>query len=194
MAQPAPEWISPEEYLRREWLSPTKNEYRGGRIYPLGEPPEDLPGGRRRRAQIAVNLAALLKEGLRGSPFEVYDSGIGVEGWDRGFDLVIAREPVFTGLDAAMLANPLAMVVIHWFGDDGRSTDLLDYERLAELREVWLVNANRRLVSRNQPLEPRKWLCSFHSHGQAAMEALGIGLHVEDVCEGVQLESKPPFR
>ena len=60
IASPNSDYISPEEYLKAEELSPIKNEYRNGEVYAMA-------GASNNHVLIAGNLLALLRNHIRGS-------------------------------------------------------------------------------------------------------------------------------
>ncbi|MBK8241402.1 MAG: Uma2 family endonuclease [Deltaproteobacteria bacterium] len=57
------------EYLALEAISPVRHEFCDGQVWAMA-------GGSASRAAIAVNVASLLREGLRGRPCRVFGSDL----------------------------------------------------------------------------------------------------------------------
>lgn len=63
--------ISEQEYLDGEKISDTRHEYIAGYVYAMA-------GSSKRHAEIALNIASLLKQAARGTPCKTYVSDIKV--------------------------------------------------------------------------------------------------------------------
>ncbi len=64
-------YISPEEYLEGEKISPIKHEYRQGEVYAMS-------GASKAHDKIAVNMLAMLRSHVRGTGCSVYSSDMKV--------------------------------------------------------------------------------------------------------------------
>lgn len=64
-------YISPEEYLEGEKISPIKHEYREGEVYAMS-------GASKAHDKIAVNMLAMLSSHVRGTGCSVYSSDMKV--------------------------------------------------------------------------------------------------------------------
>ena len=200
MAELAPDWISPEEYLRRERLSPTKNEYWNGRIYPMGERPTAMAGAKRAHVLVTGNIGDALRRRLRGTECETYESEMRVLVDEAGHytypDLAVACEPAFEDENEDTLLNPLVIIEVL-----SPSTESYDrgpkfelYEMISTVQDVLFVRQTRRHVERNKRVGPRQWLRESFTEGEVPLESLGLSIPVDEIYERVKLDPNPPLR
>ncbi|MGH2386882.1 MAG: Uma2 family endonuclease, partial [Chloroflexota bacterium] len=89
IAHPLPPPLSVEEYLELEENSTIKHEYLDGYVYAM-------VGGSVDYGAIVVNVLAALRPQLRGGPYRVYNSDVGVRLGPRRFvypDLSVSCDP-----------------------------------------------------------------------------------------------------
>lgn len=193
MAQPAVEWIAPEEYLRLERLSETKNEYFDGQIFAMA-------GTSKEHSRIAINLGRILASALRGHACEPFDSNMRVRVEATGLytypDLVVACDPEFDEKGLDTLLNPIIVIEIL-----SPSTERYDqgpkfahYEKLPSVREVWFVSQERMWIERNRRMGPGQWLREWHTEGEMRIEEPSLVVPVAEVYERIQLDPNPPLR
>ena len=200
MTELVPEWISPEEYLRRERLSPTKNEYWKGRIYPIGEGPTAMAGAKRAHVLVTGNIGDALRSRLRGRECETYESEMRVLVDEAGHytypDVTVACEPEFEDDHEDTLLNPVLIVEVlspsTQSYDRGPKFEL--YENVLSVQEILIVSQDRRHVERNKRVGPRRWLRESFTAGEVVLECLNIAIPLDEVYERVKFDPNPPLR
>lgn len=200
MAQPVAEWISPEEYLRRERLSATKNECYNGRIYPMGEGPGAMAGAKRAHVLVTGNIGGGLRSRLREAACETYESEMRVRVDSVGHytypDVVVACSPEFEDEHEDTLLNPILIVEVLSPSaesyDRGLKFDL--YESVSSIQEILYVSQDRRHVERYKRVAARQWLREAFAEGEINLESLGVSIPVEEIYERVQLDPNLPLR
>ena len=193
MAELAPDWISPEEYLRREALSETRNEYFDGQIFAMA-------GTSKEHSRIAVNLIVMLGSALRGTSCEAFESNIRVRVDETGLytypDVIVACDPMFDedGLDT--LLNPVIVIEILSPSTEDYDTGpkFAHYRRLPSVREVWFVAQEQVWIERNRRIGPEQWLREWHREGEMRIEEPSLTLPMAEVYERVKLDANPPLR
>src|SRR5665213_1641390 len=146
VAEQNPPLMSVEEYLEYERTSHIKHEYLAGRLYAMA-------GGSRAHGVIAVNILALLRPHLRGSPCRVYspDVKLQIDGAHYVYpDASVgcdARDRVNDGREDAVRYPTLAVEVL------SPSTEAYDrggkfplYRKKDTLREYVLVASDHQEV------------------------------------------------
>ncbi|RYG28167.1 Uma2 family endonuclease [bacterium] len=200
MAEPAAEWISPEEYLRRERLSVTKNEYFNGRIYPMEAGPSAMAGAKRAHVLITGNIGDALRSSLRDRPCETYESEMRVKVDESGHytypDVAVACEPQFEDVNEDTLLNPLVIVEVLSPSTEpyDRGTKFEVYEAVPSIQEILYVRQDRRMIERNKRIGPRQWLRESFTDGDVPLESLGFTLSVARIYERVRFDPNPPLR
>lgn len=194
MAQAAEiSFVTPEEYLRLDRAADYKSEYHGGDIYAMS-------GGTPRHSLIAVNLAAFLRNALKGRPCTPYNSDLRV---------AISPEGLYAYPDISVFCQPMEFV----FGTDDTatnpavifevlspSTEAYDrgkkfehYRQMPSLQEYLLVSQEAPTVERFARAGDGRWILT-DAHGlKAAMhlESLGVSLPLAEVYEGVEFIRQP---
>ena len=200
MPQSAEAWISPEEYLRRERLSPTKNEYWNGGIYPMVEGPTAMAGAKRAHVLVTGNLGDALRSRLRGKDCETYESEMRVRVDEAGHytypDLAVACEPEFEDEHEDTLLNPILIVEVLSPStesyDRGPKFDL--YESIPTVQEVFFVRQARRHIERNKRVGPRQWLRESFTEGDVPFDSLGLSIPLDEIYERVMIDPNSPLR
>ena len=142
-AQVGPLWTV-EEYLLLERYSTVKHEYHGGYVYALA-------GGSQAHSQIAGNMYALLRTGVRGSGCRALNPDIKIRQAPDDFvyaDAVVTRDPRDDVPGQDWIDFPTLVVEVL-----SRSTERYDragkfegYKNIPTFREYVLVEDRRRAV------------------------------------------------
>jgi Uma2 family endonuclease len=156
-----PEWISPEEYLRREAKAEFRSEYRDGKMIPVhGYLYEDgkivgMAGASPEHNDINVNLTILLGNALRGGECRVSANDMKVRVTEAGRyyypDVVAAcGDRQFSGEGRGILMNPILIVEVLSESTEAkdRGEKFTDYRHIPTLREYVLVAQDRASVER----------------------------------------------
>jgi phenylacetic acid degradation protein len=180
--EPAPAYgrqrLSVRDYLEMEEHSEIKHEYYKGEIFAMSGPKLD-------HVRIATNMAACLRERLRGSGCEVFSGDLRV--YVEANELftypdlsIVCGEPVTMNNDNWNLINPAVIVEILSSGteqyDRGKKFDL--YKGLESLREYILVDSRSVLVEQFSKYAKGSW--KLRKYEQLADTIIfGMGAKVE---------------
>lgn len=131
-----------EQYLRWEAEQPEKHEYLAGEIYAM-------VGVRREHALVALALGSLLRQRLKGSPFQTFvaDMKLRVDAADAFFypDVMVTCDPRDRSAETAIMHPCLVVEVL---SDSTAAFDrgqkFAAYRRLESLREYLLVDIEAR--------------------------------------------------
>jgi Uma2 family endonuclease len=151
---------SPEEYLELELASQTRSEYRNGAIIPM-------TGGTPDHNELAINLASLLKNALRGKPYRIF--AIDQRLWipDRNLytypDVMVIEKPLQlqTGRTDTV-TNPcfIAEVLSKSTQDYDRGEKFSTYRTIDSFREYLLIDQYNIRVDHYVKTDPNQWLLS----------------------------------
>jgi Uma2 family endonuclease len=175
--------IGVADYLAGEAVSPIKHEYVGGEVFAMA-------GASEAHATIALNLAALLRAHVRGSPCRVYmaDMKLRVERAQAYF-----YPDVFVTCDAADAAEPLAKqrarVVIEVLSESTEGYDrggkFAAYRQLSSLEEYVLIDSRTRSVEVFRR-HPQGWILQpVPQDGRLELASLGFGCGMDALYEDV---------
>lgn len=137
-------YISPEEYLKLEELSPIKHEYIQGEVYAMA-------GASDIHVTICVNLVTLLRNHVRGSGCRVYmsDMKARIESQNIYYypDVMVTcdeRDKAFQSFKR----HPCLIVEVLSNGTEGfdRGDKFADYQELETLQEYVLISQKRERV------------------------------------------------
>lgn len=141
IASPQPSYFTPEEYLEMEEQSPIKHEYIDGQIYAMA-------GASDPHVTIALNLAALLCNHVRGSGCRVYiaDMKARIESLNCFY-----YPDVMVTCDERDKQTPnhkrFPCLIIEVLSDSTEAFDrgdkFVDYQQLETLQEYVLINTKR---------------------------------------------------
>jgi Uma2 family endonuclease len=135
-------WISPEEYLEAERLSPIRHEYVDGYVYAMAGTSVD-------HGRIAKNLLVALDEKLRGTPCEAFINDLRLKLPDAYYypDLMVARDPT----DNARYHRERPSLVIEVLSPETERIDrgekAMAYYQIATLHMYVLVEQERPVVT-----------------------------------------------
>ncbi|MGC4005711.1 MAG: Uma2 family endonuclease [Pirellulales bacterium] len=135
-------FLALDDYLAREEHAPCKSEYFRGEAFAMA-------GGSANHAEITINIAALLKNGLKGGPCRVFSNDLRVKSADDLYtypDVTVAcGEPDYerrAGLPT--LKNPTLLVEVSSESTEGydRGTKFRHYQTIPSLRYYVIVSQN----------------------------------------------------
>ena len=144
IANKSPNYISPEEYLKLEELSPIKHEYIQGEVYAMAAASDA-------HVTLGVNLVALLKNHLRGSGCRIYMSDMKARIDSASIyyypDVMVScdeRDKAFKSLKK----YPCLIIEVLSDGTEGfdRGDKFADYQELETLQEYVLISQKRQRV------------------------------------------------
>ncbi len=147
MSTPPVPYVSPDNYLAEERTAPFKSEYYSGQVWAR-------PRVSREHDAIAVNLTALMRGLLRGTPCWGFTSNMRVAVTDTLYtypDLtIVCGEAHFRDPHVDTLTNPTVLIAIlsPSTANDNRVVKFGRCRRLPSLREYILVHQNAFRVER----------------------------------------------
>lgn len=171
---------TPEEYLEGEKHSAVKHEYENGRIHAM-------VGVSRAHNLITLNLAAALRNRLRGSPCRVFASDIKVRKHDVFYYpdvLVVCAE---TRRDEHYVEEPV--IVVEVLSPSSEQRDRLDkrlvYRSIATLKEYVLV-AQDKMGVQTYRRNGEHWDLETYGPGDTVrFDPVDLSLAIEPVYESV---------
>ncbi|MEG4444015.1 Uma2 family endonuclease [Microcoleus sp. AT9_B5] len=137
-------YISPEEYLKLEELSPIKHEYIQGEVYAMA-------GANDAHVTISVNLVTLLRNHLRGSGCRVYMSDMKARIESKNIyyypDVMVTCDERDKS-SQSFKKYPCLIVEVLSKGTEGfdRGDKFADYQELETLQEYVLISQKRERV------------------------------------------------
>lgn len=182
----SPRRFSVDEYLLIERSADFKSEYIDGQIFAMS-------GASRAHTLIAGNAAGELRNALRGSPCEVYQSDMRVQVADTGLyaypDVVVACEPIdLVDEGADMLRNPVGIIEVLSPSTAAfdRGEKFLRYQRMPSLQHYLLVSQDVFRVEHFRR-QGKAWLLEqFESpEGVLDLDAIAVRLSLKDLYERV---------
>jgi Uma2 family endonuclease len=198
-----PEWISPEEYLRREAKAEFRSEYRDGKMIPVhGYLYEDgkivgMAGASYRHVLINTNLTVRLGASLRERSCVPLNNDMkvritGTERYCYPDVAVVCGEPTFEDEGQNVLTDPVLIVEILSESTEvkDRGEKFTDYRRIPSLREYVLVAQDRTSVERFvRQGESDLWLYSQQAGIEATtvFESIGVELSLRGIYDGVNV-------
>ena len=173
--------ISPQEYLENEITAEFKHEYLNGEIWVMA-------GASDNHVTIAMNLAFLLRQQLKGSTCRSYisDMKVKVESANAFFypDVFVSCDQADKELDYYKEQPVFITEVL------SPSTEAYDrgdkfkyYQQLSSLQEYWLIDAKKMSVDCFTRQKDDSWvLHSYSSAGDLAeVVSLGFKIHLSDL-------------
>ena len=178
--------MTPSDYLAWEPQQPQKYEYLNGQAYAM-------TGGSIPHNDIAINLIALLKPHLRGSPCKINasDAKVCVNPQNAYFypDLVVTCDPRDRGAIEALRYPCLIIEVLAPSTDSyDRGQKFRHYRRLTSLKEYILISSDRIAVDRFCLNDRQKWeLTSYEAGDLVELSSIALSLPIEQIYENVTL-------
>ncbi|AFZ11844.1 protein of unknown function DUF820 [Crinalium epipsammum PCC 9333] len=178
------DYISPEEYLKAEELSPIKHEYRNGEVYAMA-------GASNTHVLMAGNLFALLRNHIRGSGCRAYisDTKIDIKTINTYYypDLAVScdqRDRQFNNF----LRHPCLIIEVLSPTTEAfdRGDKFADYRQLESLREYVLISQNQMRIDCFRRNAEGNWVLYSYSNGDKIyLESIDFRCLVAAVYEDV---------
>ncbi|MEA5618812.1 Uma2 family endonuclease [Cronbergia sp. UHCC 0137] len=159
-------YISPEKYLELEENSPIKHEYIDGYIYAMA-------GALDSHVTIALNIATLLRNHVRGSACRVYiaDMKARIESLNRFYypDVMVTcdrRNQETSGY------KKFPCLIIEVLSDSTQGFDrgdkFTDYQKLDTLQEYILINTKKQRIECFRRQNDGQWLLQYYTEEQTS--------------------------
>ncbi|MFM7427293.1 MAG: Uma2 family endonuclease [Elainella sp.] len=187
-----PSSLPPDDYLRLEAQSAVKHEYIDGEVYAMA-------GASDAHVTIALNLAALLRNHLRGTGCRVYiaDMKARIEARNRFYypDLLVTCDPQ----DAETPTyKRFARLIVEVLSDSTEAFDrgdkFIDYQALSSLQEYVLINTRQQRVECFRRGDANLWVLQSYppESGSFQLESVNFSGTLTDLYEDVTLEPTLP--
>lgn len=172
-----------EEYLALEQISPVRHEFADGQVWAMA-------GGSPDHAAIAINVAAMLREQLRGRPCRVFGSDLRIRVRETGLstypDVSVVCDRLETdSADASgnTVLNPRVLVEVlsPSTEDYDRGEKLAHYKRIESLQEVILVAYDERRIEVWRRSEHHWTLDVAHQEQSASIRSIDCALPLAEV-------------
>jgi Uma2 family endonuclease len=177
-------YISPEEYLKLEELSPLKHEYIDGEIHAMA-------GANDAHVTIGVNLVSLLRNHLRGSGCRVYMSDMKARIESKNIyyytDVMVTcdeRDKAFQSFKK----YPCLIVEVLSKGTEGfdRGDKFADYQELETLQEYVLISQKRQRIECFRRNAEGLWVLYSYTQGsEIHLASVDFRTSVESIYEDV---------
>ena len=185
IASPQDSYLTPEQYLQMEEDSIIKHEYINGEIY-------EMAGATDTHVTIALNMAILLRNHLRGSGCRVYISDMKARIESRNCyyypDVMVTCEAKDRE-NATYKKYPL--IIIEVLSDSTEAFDrgdkFIDYQSLETLQEYVLINSKKNRIECFRRTEENLWTLQFYTEDHENFELTSIDFvgTINDVYEEV---------
>ena len=184
-------YFTPEEYLLLEENAEYKSEYRNGEIIAM-------TGGTTNHNEIASNLCAHLKFGLRGKNYRVFISDVRL--WIERPNMytypdvmVIEGEPIYQGSAKTVVTNPSLIVeVLSKSTRNYDRTDKFDYYCcIPQFKEYILIDQYKYSVKQFAKNSDNKWVLTDYKGEEAVLnlESVDFEISLKDIYERVNFET-----
>ena len=173
-----------KEFLAWETLQELKHEFINGEVFAMG-------GARREHVVVSLNVAALLKQHLRGSPCQAYiaDMKLRVEQANAFYypDVMVSCDSNDQKADQ-FLSNPSLIVEV--LSDSTEAYDrggkFAAYRQLASLKEYVLIDVEARRVESFRRAEHDDWLLHVtDKQDMCEFSSLELSVAMADIFEDV---------
>ncbi len=163
IANKSPNYISPEEYLKLEELSPVKHEYIRGEVYAMA-------GATESHVTICVNLVKTLTDHVRGNGCNLYTGDMKARIDTASIyyypDVMVScdeRDKAFKSLKK----YPCLIIEVLSDGTEGfdRGDKFADYQELETLQEYVLISQKRQRVECFRRNAEGLWVLTSYTQG-----------------------------
>ncbi len=179
-------YISVEDYLAGEAVSPVKHEYIAGEVFAMA-------GASDAHVTVAGNVFTMLRAHVRGGPCRVYiaDMKLRVDAAQSFFypDVFVTCSPADLG-EATAKQHPKVVIEVLSESTEGydRGGKFAAYRRLPSLEEYVLIDSRARSVEVFRR-HPEGWvLQAVPDEGRLELLSLGFGCGLEAIYEDVALD------
>ena len=190
IASPQKSYLTPEEYLQQENNSDIKHEYFDGEIFAMA-------GATDTHVTIALNMAILLRNHLRGSGCRVYisDMKVRIEKKNRFFypDVMVTCE---TEDSKFSTYKKFPRLIIEVLSDSTEAFDrgdkFADYQFIPSLEEYVLINTKKARIECFRRANDGMWLLQFYELDKTnfALTSIGFEDKIEEVYQEVEFPSE----
>jgi Uma2 family endonuclease len=177
------------EYLVLEHDSPTKHEFFDGEIYAMA-------GGTPQHALLASQAIGELNRQLKGKPCKTYTSDLRVRVAATGLATYPDVAVICGGIepdakDANTAVNPTVLVEVLSPSTEeyDRVQKFENYRQMPSLQEYVLISHREKLIEVFRRRGDEWVRTEARSHASAKLESIGCELAVDDVYDGVELQS-----
>ncbi len=190
--EPAPKYnyVSPEDYLKRERASQEKHEYYKGEVFAMS-------GASREHNDIFRNVFGTLYIKLKGKPCKPYGSDFRIHIPENTLytypDIsIICDEPKTTDQEDDTVTNPSVIIEILSKStcDHDRGGKFNLYRAIPTLKEYILIDSTKISVELFRKQDSSHWLLSEFKqlHEEFVIETIDLTLTLKDVYEDVKIE------
>ncbi len=173
--------ITPEEYLAGEAVADEKHEYLNGSVYALHDV-RNMAGAGDSHVKISLNIAALIKNHLRGSGCSTYisDMRVKIDSKDKAWfypDVMVSCDPEDRQQET-IKHNPVLVVEVMSKStrDYDRGGKFAVYRQLSSLKEYVLVEPTHYDVEVFRLNKRNRWELFTYEGAEATVELSSIGL------------------
>ena len=185
IALPDYNYLTPEDYLKNEEKSLIKHEYINGEVYAMA-------GTTDSHNTIALNLASIIRNHLRGTDCRVYFADIKARLEKRNCfyypDILVTCDPQDRETSTYKRFPKLIIEVLSESTESfDRGDKFNDYQTLNSLQEYVLVNSQHQRVEIFLRDELERWFYCSHNEGMVCLESLSLTLNLSAIYEDVEL-------
>ena len=164
--------MTPEQYLKTEEKSPIKHEYIDGEIFAMA-------GASDAHVTIALNLASVLRNHLRGSGCRVYisDMKARIESINRFYypDVIVTCDDKDR---SSPTYKQFPCLIVEVLSDSTEAFDrgdkFADYQQLESLQEYVLINTKKQRVECFRRSDRQRWILEIYTPEQNSFELKAI--------------------
>ncbi|PSO51197.1 MAG: hypothetical protein BRC33_01075 [Cyanobacteria bacterium SW_9_44_58] len=179
---------TPKQYLALEDETEQRHEYHDGEIIPM-------TGGTTNHNEIAGNLYAHLKFGLRKRNYRVYISDVKL--WIPRYCIytyldimVVSGDPIYADPSTTTVMNPIliAEVLSNSTKNYDQGEKFLAYRSISELQEYLLVDQERCYLMQYTKQNNQQWLLTEYQKTDAVLtfKSFDFEISLSDLYEGVE--------
>ncbi|MBD2312053.1 Uma2 family endonuclease [Desertifilum sp. FACHB-1129] len=184
-------WISAEDYLEAEKTSPIKHEYIQGQVYAMA-------GASDAHVTISLNLAAMLKNHLRGGDCRVYitDMKAQIDSLNTYYypDVMVTCDRADREFDYFKRHPTLIVEVVSPSTEAfDRGDKFIDYQTIETLTEYVLISQTRFRVDCFRRNPEGQWVLQSYSPGEEVyLASIDFRTGLDTIYEDVTLSETPP--
>ena len=191
-ALPKKQFISEEDYLTMEEVSPVKHEYFDGEIF-------QMAGASEQHNTVTINIAGELHQQLKKRPCKVYQNDMRLYIEKEGIYvypdvMVVCGKPEikkFKSLDNIL--NPVLIVEVlsESTADYDKGAKFEQYRTIESFKEYLLVSQDRKQLTRYTKQTDGSWILTDFIGDKTRIELFSIecSLAIEDIYDKVDFDS-----